>query len=150
MPAPHGRQRAMNDVVNPATAPQALSRAAHDAGMPEHVVFLMYAMCQTMPSGLRLYGHPKLLAAAQSINGADFVPFNDAIFVKQPGLGGSVAWHQDGVTHWDNPAWDEGIHGFNFQVQLYPTTAANALWVVPGTHKRGRVDIKRMVADNGG
>ena len=64
-----------------------------------------------------------LLAAAASINGDDFVPYNDATFVKQPGLGGSVSWHQDGVTHWDNPEWDSGIHGFNFQVQLYDTSA---------------------------
>ena len=121
-----------------------------DADAPEHVVFLMYAMCQAMPSGLRLYGHPKLLAAAQSVNGTDFVPFNDAIFVKQPGLGGSVAWHQDGVTHWNAPDWDEGIHGFNFQVQLYPATVGNCLWVIPGSHKLGKADIKAMVRANGG
>jgi ectoine hydroxylase-related dioxygenase (phytanoyl-CoA dioxygenase family) len=78
------------------------------------------------------------------------VPYNDAIFVKQPGLGGSVAWHQDGVTHWGSANWDQGIHGFNFQVQPYPTTPANCLWVVPGTHKLGRIDIKERVAENGG
>ena len=123
-----------------------------DADAPEAVPYLMFGMCQAMPSGsgLRVYGHPHLLAIAAAINGDDFVPYNDAIFVKQPGLGGSVAWHQDGVTHWDNPSWDEGIHGFNFQVQLYETTAANALWVVPGTHKAGKVDIKGRVAANGG
>ncbi len=130
--------------------PVQMTQPKPDANAPEHVVFLMYAMCQAMPSGLRLYGHPKLLAAAQSINGADFVPFNDAIFVKQPGLGGSVAWHQDGVTHWNSPAWDEGIHGFNYQVQLYPATTGNCLWVIPGSHKRGKADIKSMVAANGG
>jgi ectoine hydroxylase-related dioxygenase (phytanoyl-CoA dioxygenase family) len=130
--------------------PAQMAQPKPDDGAPEHVVFLMYAMCQAMPSGLRLYGHPKLLAVAQSINGADFVPFNDAIFVKQPGLGGSVAWHQDGVTHWSSPDWDEGIHGFNFQVQLYTTTAGNCLWVIPGSHKRGRADIKAMVEANGG
>lgn len=117
---------------------------------PSHVVHRMRGMCQFMPAGLRVYGHPQLLAIAASINGDDFVPFNDVIFVKQPGLGGSVAWHQDGVTHWNAPEWDEGIHGFNFQVQIYPTTAGNALWVLPGTHKQGRVDIKRLVAAQGG
>ena len=110
----------------------------------------MGGMCQTMNSGLRLYGHPLLLTIAEAINGPDFVPFNDAVFVKQPGLGGSVAWHQDGVTHWDSPNWDPGIHGFNFQIQLYPSTPANCLWVVPGTHKTGRADIKAMVAANNG
>ena len=117
---------------------------------PEEVVFLMYGMCQAMEAGLRLYGHPKLLAVAESINGSDFVPFNDAIFVKQPGVGGPVAWHQDGVTHWDSPNWDMGSHGFNFQTQLYPSTPQNCLWVIPGTHREGRADIKALVAANGG
>jgi len=117
---------------------------------PEEVLHMAYGMCQHMESGLRLYGHPKLLAIAENINGPDFTPFNDAIFIKQPGLGGSVAWHQDGITHWQSPNWNEGIHGFNFQVQLYETTAANALWVVPGTHKLGRIDLRAKVADNGG
>jgi ectoine hydroxylase-related dioxygenase (phytanoyl-CoA dioxygenase family) len=127
-----------------------MTQPTPDKGAPEDVVYLLSGMCQAMESGLRLYGHPHLLAIAEAINGADFVPFNDAIFVKQPGLGGSVAWHQDGVTHWDSPEWDEGIHGFNFQVQLYPSTLGNCLWVMPGTHKMGRIDIKKLVAANGG
>ncbi|MFC7475511.1 phytanoyl-CoA dioxygenase family protein [Dankookia sp. GCM10030260] len=130
--------------------PVQMAQPKPEAEAPEFVVLMMYGMCQAMPAGLRLYGHPKLLAAAQTINGADFVPYNDAIFVKQPGLGGSVAWHQDGVTHWNSPAWDEGIHGFNYQVQLYPTTPGNGLWVIPGSHKLGKADIKAMVAANGG
>lgn len=130
--------------------PTKMAEAKADADAPEHVVFLMYGMCMAMPAGLRVYGHPHLLAIAEAINGADFVPYNDAIFVKQPGVGGSVSWHQDGVTHWGAPDWDEGSHGFNFQVQLYPTTSANCLWVVPGSHKLGKIDIKKRVADNGG
>ena len=60
---------------------------------PKETVHLIGGMCQIMKSGLRLYGHPSLLAVAEAINGKDFVPFNEAVFVKQPGLGGSVAWH---------------------------------------------------------
>jgi ectoine hydroxylase-related dioxygenase (phytanoyl-CoA dioxygenase family) len=130
--------------------PSKMTQPVADANAPDQVVFLMYGMCQEMPAGLRVYGHPHLLAIAASVNGDDFVPYNDAIFVKQAGLGGSVAWHQDGVTHWDNPKWDMGIHGFNFQVQLYETTPGNCLWVMPGSHKLGRVDIKKAVAENGG
>lgn len=130
--------------------PSQMTQPVPDAGAPEYVLHLMRGMCQAMPSGLRLYGHPHLLAIAAAINGEDFVPFNDAIFVKQAGLGGSVAWHQDGVTHWESKDWDEGIHGFNFQVQLYETTPANGLWVMPGTHKEGRADIKGRVAANDG
>ena len=123
-------------------------KAADDA--PEYVPFIMYSMCEAMPSGLRLYGHPDLLTIAEAINGPDFVPYNDAIFVKQPGLGASVSWHQDGVTHWDSPSWDSGIHGFNFQVQLFGASLANCLWVVPGTHKLGRIDINAKIQANGG
>ena len=130
--------------------PSKMTEPTPDTDAPVEVPYLIFGMCQSMPSGLRLYGHPDLLAIAAGINGDDFVPYNDAMFVKQSGLGGSVAWHQDGVTHWDSPEWDEGIHGFNFQVQLYRTTPANALWVVPGTHKTGRVDIEAKVAANGG
>ena len=130
--------------------PSKMTEAVADEGTPEEVPYLLFGICQAMPAALRMYGHPHLMAIAEAINGPDFVPYNDAIFVKQAGLGGPVAWHQDGVTHWDSPNWDAGIHGFNFQIQLYPTTAANALWVVPGTHKRGRLDIKGLVAANGG
>lgn len=130
--------------------PSKMTEPLAEQDAPEDVVYLMFGMCQAMAAGLRVYGHPQLLAIAEAINGPDFVPYNDAIFVKEPGLGGSVAWHQDGITHWESPNWDHGIHGFNFQVQLYRSTAANGLWVVPGTHKLGRVDIKGMVAENDG
>lgn len=129
--------------------PAKMAEPAPASGAPEKVIYMMFNMCEAMDPGLRVYGHPGLLAVAEAINGPDFVPYNDAIFVKQPGLGASVAWHQDGLTHWDSPRWDEGIHGFNFQVQLYRCTPANCLWVVPGTHKRGRIDIKQLVDQNG-
>ena len=35
-------------------------------------------------------------------------------------------------------------------VQLYGSTAGNGVWVVPGTHKLGKVDIESMVEANGG
>jgi hypothetical protein len=98
---------------------------------------------------LRLYGHPGLLAVAESILGDDFVPYNEVTFVKEPGLGPSVAWHQDGTTHWKAADWDRGAHGFNFMTQLYPSTAANCVWVLPGSHVSGKADIKRMVAEAG-
>lgn len=130
--------------------PSKMAEPIPDADAPQYVVYRMRRMCMHMPAGLRVYGHPKLLTIAEAINGEDFVPFNDVIFVKQPGLGGSVSWHQDGVTHWNSPDWDQGTHGFNYQVQIYPTTVGNALWVIPGTHKKGKADIKAMVAANGG
>ena len=116
---------------------------------PTHTIFFIAGICQLMDSCLRHYGNPKLLKLAEAINGADFTPFTDSIWVKEPGLGTSVAWHQDGTTLWQHPDWHEDIHGFNFMTQLYATTAENALWVVPGTHKLGKADIKQRVEKAG-
>ena len=77
------------------------------------------------------------------------MPFNEALWIKEPGQGASVAWHQDGTTHWDSPDWDQGTHGFNFMGQLYGCTAANGVWVVPGSHKLGRIDITGCAAEAG-
>lgn len=120
---------------------------AEDA--PEWTVELLDGNLQLMDSCLRLYGHPGLLAIAEAINGVDFVPYNEVTFIKEPGLGPSVAWHQDGTTHWDADDWDEGAHGFNFMTQLYASTAANCVWTLPGSHKLGKVDIKSLVATSG-
>lgn len=122
-------------------------KAASDA--PKEVVYLILGSLQFSEAALRVYGHPQLLAVAAAVNGDDFVPFNEALFIKEPGRGASVAWHQDGLTHWDSPAWDQGSHGFNFMAQLYGCTAANGVWVVPGSHKLGKMDIGAMVAAAG-
>ena len=119
------------------------------ADAPDEVVYLILGSLQFSEACLRVYGHPQLLAVAAQLNGDDFVPFNEALFIKEPGRGASVAWHQDGATHWDSPTWDQGSHGFNFMAQLYGCTPANGVWVVPGTHKLGKVDIKAMVEEAG-
>ena len=119
------------------------------AGAPDEVVYLILGSLQFSDACLRTYGHPDLLRVAAAVNGDDFVPYTDAIFLKAPGLGASVAWHQDGITHWESPDWDQGSHGFNFMAQLYGSTPANGVWVVPGTHKTGRVDIVAKVAEAG-
>jgi ectoine hydroxylase-related dioxygenase (phytanoyl-CoA dioxygenase family) len=121
--------------------------AAADA--PEEIVYLILGSLQFSEAHLRVYGHPGLLAVAAAVNGDDFVPFNEALFVKAPGLGASVAWHRDGVTHWEAPDWDEGTHGFNFMAQLYGCTPANGVWVVPGSHRLRKVDIRAMCAAAG-
>lgn len=113
---------------------------------PNEIVYLILGSLQFSEACLRLYGHPQLLRAAATINGEDFTPFNEAIFIKKPGEGASVAWHQDGVTHWNSPEWNPDIHGFNFMAQLYGCTAANAVWIVPGSHQLGRIDIAARVA----
>ena len=115
---------------------------------PKHILQLVLGSLQFSDACLRVYGHPDLLRVAEAVNGEDFTPFNEAIWIKHPGLGGSVAWHQDGTTQWDKPEFDQGTHGFNFMAQLYGCTPANGVWVVPGSHK-AKADIQAMCADAG-
>lgn len=122
--------------------------AAADA--PAEVPYLIQAGLEMMETFLRVYGHPGLLRVAEAVHGPDFTPFTDVVFVKLPGLGPSVAWHQDGQLLWDDPSWDGDAHGFNFQLQLYGSNPANGVWVVPGSHLEGKIDIKARVEANGG
>lgn len=125
--------------------PVKMTEPTPPVGAPEHVVQLIVGSLQFSDACLRLYGHPHLLAIAATINGEDFVPFNEAIWIKHARLGGSVAWHQDGFTHWASPDLDAGTHGFNLMAQLYGCTPANGLWVVPGSHRAGKADITALV-----
>jgi ectoine hydroxylase-related dioxygenase (phytanoyl-CoA dioxygenase family) len=130
----------MEDVPAPPVAHQASAKS----------IFLMIGLFGQMPSALRLSAHPGMMRVAESLNGPDFVPYNDTIFLKEPGRGAAVAWHQDGTTHWSNPNWTPDIHGFNFMAQMCRTTPANGLWVVPGSHRAGHIDIPALVEQQGG
>ena len=110
---------------------------------PEAVLQMVLGSLQLSDAHLRLCGHRELLKVAACINGKDFVPFNEAIWIKHPHFGGSVAWHQDDTTQWEHPDFDKGTHGFNFMAQLYSCDATNRLWVVPGSH-HSRADIPRL------
>jgi ectoine hydroxylase-related dioxygenase (phytanoyl-CoA dioxygenase family) len=121
--------------------------AADDA--PAEAPFILLGSLQFSEACLRVYGHPLLLRVAEQINGSDFTPFNESLFIKDPGIGAAVSWHQDGVTHWDSENFDEGIHGFNFMAQVYGSTAVNGVWVLPGTHRVGKIDIRGLVEQAG-
>lgn len=120
-----------------------------DAEAPLAAPFILLGSLQFSDACLRTYAHPELLRVAAAINGPDFAPFNEALFIKDPGIGAAVSWHQDGVTHWDSPDFDEDIHGFNFMAQVYGSTAVNGVWVLPSTHKQGKLDIAELVEESG-
>ena len=105
----HGRSPArMAEGLPPSNAPALVMRSAS-------------RFHEFSEAGIRLYGHPQLLAVGASICGEDFAPDGggESIQIKLPGLGPSVAWHQDGTTHWseDGTTQDHCSHGFNFMLQ---------------------------------
>lgn len=121
--------------------------AAKDS--PEYAPFVLLGSLQFSEACLRIYGHPQLLRVAECINGADFAPFHECLFIKDPGVGAAVSWHQDGDTHWNSQHFDDGIHGFNFMAQVHGSTAVNGVWVLPGSHKTGKIDIKNLIEASG-
>ncbi len=129
--------------------PAKMSEPAPPEDAPDYVINSIGSPLQIMDACFRLYGHPQLLAIAEAINGPDFTPFTESVIVKRAGLGPSVAWHHDGTTHWESPDLDGGTHGFNFMAQLYGSTAENGVWLLPGSHKQGKSDIKSLVEENG-
>jgi len=124
------------------------------ADAPANVIERIADPLAHMDSALRLYGHPNVLRIAQSINGVDFTPFAENVYIKPARFGTSTAWHQDPSSAWDEdwkkPGFDYDTCGFNLHVSLFTCTAANGLWIVPGSHSGGRIDIKRRVRCNGG
>ena len=116
---------------------------------PPAVPLYLSGSLQFSPACLRAYAHPGLMKLTEAINGPDFVPFTEGLFIKDAGVGAAVSWHQDGDTHWDRPDFDADIHGFNYMGQIYGSTAVNGVWVIPGSHKGGRADIAKMVEDAG-
>jgi ectoine hydroxylase-related dioxygenase (phytanoyl-CoA dioxygenase family) len=116
---------------------------------PAFSPYVLSGHLQFSEACLRAYGHPQLLKVAEAIHGDDFAPFNEVIFFKDPGLGAAVSWHQDGDTHWDSVDFDEDIHGFNFMAQIFGSTAVNGVWVLPGTHRVGKIDIKALISEIG-
>ena len=122
-------------------------KAAADA--PAAAPFVLLGSLQFSEACLRVYAHPQLLKVAAAVNGEDFAPFHECLFIKDPGIGAAVSWHQDGDTHWESPNFDADIHGFNFMAQVYGSTCVNGVWVLPGSHKLGRFDIKKLVAESG-
>lgn len=123
-------------------------------GAPEVIPQSIQHPLLYLDSALRIYGHPKLLRAVETINGPDFTPFTETLLYKTPGLGVSTSWHQDPSSAWDEewaqPGFDPCKCGFSFHASLYECTPENGLWVLPGTHKTGRVDQEALALKSGG
>lgn len=127
------------------------------ADAPEWVHTMMIHPLAHMDANLRVYGHPKLLKVAERINGPDFTPFTESVWIKPARVGTPTAWHQDVSGAYDHAGWgepgsgfDPHTGGFSFHVTLYDCTPENGLWVVPGSNNQGRVDQKALSLEGGG
>lgn len=86
---------------------------------------------------------PALLALARTVlDSADVYPTNGGgMFMKPPGSGAGVPWHQDASPFSDLERPQQTVPPvFDFWLGLSPATVAmGCLHVIPGSHKRGRL-----------
>ena len=95
---------------------------------------------------LKVYANPRLLRAVEALYGPDWVPFAESIVIKLPHVGAPFAWHQDGRF----ATGEVAERGVNFGIYLYDSDESNGcLYVVPDSHRGGRVDIAAQVAAHG-
>jgi hypothetical protein len=77
--------------------------------------------------------HPAILDAVESIVGPDILCWSSRFFIKDPGDGGFVSWHQD-VTYW---GLDVSENILTAWIALTPATRNNGVMkVIPGTHRK--------------
>ncbi|MDE0023733.1 MAG: phytanoyl-CoA dioxygenase family protein [Spirochaetaceae bacterium] len=95
---------------------------------------------------LEAYGNPRILHAAHELYGDRMVPFDESIVLKMPHHGAGFPWHQDGNFR-TGPVAERG---HNFGIYLTPSAVANgAVHVLPGSHRRGILDLNAMVQRHG-
>ena len=65
------------------------------ADAPQATPVYLGGSLQFSKACLITYAHPGLLKMAEAVNGIDFAPFHEGLFIKDAGLGAAVSWHQD-------------------------------------------------------
>jgi len=90
----------------------------------------------TLRFASELARHPRVLDAVEDIIGPDVLLWSSAIWIKEPGDGRYVSWHQDG-RYWGLEPFD----GVSVWIALSPATEeSGAMRMIPGTHLGPVVD----------
>ncbi len=85
----------LSDNSNPTgRSPSPMQEYEPPAGAPDQVCRGASYYMRFSEPGVRLYGHPLLLAVAEAVNGVGFTPFSDSLQVKIARLGPAVAWRE--------------------------------------------------------
>ena len=82
-----------------------------------------------------LVRHPRILDAVEDLVGPDILVFHLTCWVKEPGDGGFVSWHQDGTYFHLEPA--EHVTAWIGLSDSTPETGC--VHVLPGSHRLGQL-----------
>ena len=82
-----------------------------------------------------LASHPKVLDAVEDVLGPNLMVWGSSLFIKEPGQGTYVSWHQDS-TYWGLSKPDV----LTAWIALSPATVdSGCMKMIPGTHKWDQV-----------
>ncbi len=88
---------------------------------------------------------PAILDAVETILGPDLLVWSVELFIKEPGDGTIVSWHQD-ITYWGMGETDEEVTAWLALSDV--SVEAGCMRFIPGSHKGGIVDHADTFADS--
>ena len=101
-----------------------------------------HAVC---PLASDLCRHPVVADAAESLLGPDLMAWGVSFFIKEPGDGRVVTWHQD-LTYWGFGETSDQVTAW---IALTPSTVENGcMRFVAGSHRRHFVPHRDSRAEN--
>ncbi len=118
---------------------------ARDLGVPVSHYLLGGSAHVVLPLAAEICAHPAILDAVEGILGPDLLVWGTSFFIKEPGDGKVVTWHQD-LTYW-------GLGETSHQVTAWlalsdATPASGCMRFVAGSHKNALVPHKDTFADD--
>jgi ectoine hydroxylase-related dioxygenase (phytanoyl-CoA dioxygenase family) len=115
--------------------------ASHSAGAGRHALkqFFRVNGQLVIPLLAEIARRPAILDAVESILGPDLLVWSVELFIKEPGDGNVVSWHQD-ITYWGMGETDEEVTAWLALSDV--SVEAGCMRFIPGSHTAGIVDHK--------
>ncbi len=103
-------------------------------------------LAERLPEVAMLKRLPFVHNAMEALLGTELLQYNESFVTKPPRVGQPVLWHQDPsfkVKRTPDPI-------STIDIYLDKTDEENGcIWVVPGTHKQGVIDVKSLMDQHG-
>ncbi len=122
------------------------SAARQATATEERVLWRVDDLEERLPQVAALKACAFVHNAMRALLGEELLQYNEAYVTKPPRIGQTVHWHQDPsfkVKREPDPIATCDVY------LDYADEENGCLWVVPGTHKQGVIDVAPLVAEHG-
>jgi ectoine hydroxylase-related dioxygenase (phytanoyl-CoA dioxygenase family) len=112
--------------------------AEHSEGAGRHALTQFFRVNGQLviPLLAEIARHPAILDCVESILGPDLLVWSVELFIKEPGDGSVVSWHQD-ITYWGMGETDEEVTAWLALSDV--SVEAGCMRFIPGSHTNGIV-----------